>query len=837
MTWRRWLNVANLSLILLILVTAGHYWLHYDFTIDDAAISFSYARSWAEGNGWGALFPGAARVEGYSNFLWVTLLGVATRLGIETLQASKLLGLLFVLAGIVTLHILIRPYVKHTWFLFGLLLVPLSLAYIFWTVSGLESALYTFLILLSIWFLLREDEKLTRVPLGSAICLTLLAMTRPEGLLFAAAAFFYKLLQIGLVWLSSLNVNSKSTNTIHAQPEPNNPQADPLKARLIGLMVWSLAFIIGYSTFKAWHLSYFAYPWPNPVYAKAAWRATDLVSVWAKPEGWVYLRGYFRTHGARYALPVVLIGVILSLRSRLRLLLFFTLASLVLPLYVPDWMINYRFLVPFIPLQAALIVLAGDELWEWIRSGSRLRLWARLLILGAAGVLGLGLATFAWANLRLSQNQLRCGYAPWVEPGCLNGSYYWSMSEIAQMYSNLPEYANQLGLQDPIYLVPDIGGTSYVLDLRLVDLAGLGDVQIAHAGDQRLIEQYLFFEKRPDFVRTHSAWTRRMGVTDMESFWQQYVPITQRKDSRGLIHGEFVRKDLFISSSPPDVLACQEGSGDASMVISDEPERLNLKLDCIISTYVTMPGNALQVETFWQATQVQMQDWALLARLVDASGNVTWEGVQPLGYGWYSTSAWQPDQVIRQHLSLPADLPKGSYMLDLRLVDDQGFTQTDSVATLPIMIDESAAQSYVIAKKAEAARRVTQNDFLGALESLHFAEQVDADTPGLSAQFEATTQRALFSMLEQAKGQYENDDLRGMLETLQQAVELRGRRRVNPEWATFSRLLQQAAKNALAQSDYEDGYYLYWAALESDPNNAWAGSGLEQARRLYLGVQ
>ena len=41
--------------------------------IDDAGISFAYSRSFANGDGLVAQ-PGAERVEGYSNFLWVLVL-------------------------------------------------------------------------------------------------------------------------------------------------------------------------------------------------------------------------------------------------------------------------------------------------------------------------------------------------------------------------------------------------------------------------------------------------------------------------------------------------------------------------------------------------------------------------------------------------------------------------------------------------------------------------------------------------------------------------------------------------------------------------------------------
>ena len=53
----------------------GHYLVYctaQPFYIEDAGISFAYARNFVDGEGF-ATFPGGERVEGYSNALWTFL--------------------------------------------------------------------------------------------------------------------------------------------------------------------------------------------------------------------------------------------------------------------------------------------------------------------------------------------------------------------------------------------------------------------------------------------------------------------------------------------------------------------------------------------------------------------------------------------------------------------------------------------------------------------------------------------------------------------------------------------------------------------------------------------
>src|SRR6185503_6975999 len=61
-------------------------------TLDDAYITFRYARHLAEGYGLGAWNHTGEHVEGYSSLLWTLLLGAATWAGADVRIASKVFG-------------------------------------------------------------------------------------------------------------------------------------------------------------------------------------------------------------------------------------------------------------------------------------------------------------------------------------------------------------------------------------------------------------------------------------------------------------------------------------------------------------------------------------------------------------------------------------------------------------------------------------------------------------------------------------------------------------------------------------------------------------------------
>src|SRR5260221_672665 len=70
---------ARLALAAILIVAALHAWQRA-FLIDDAFISFRYARHLLEG--YGLVYNAGERVEGYTNFLWTLIIAGAMRLGV-----------------------------------------------------------------------------------------------------------------------------------------------------------------------------------------------------------------------------------------------------------------------------------------------------------------------------------------------------------------------------------------------------------------------------------------------------------------------------------------------------------------------------------------------------------------------------------------------------------------------------------------------------------------------------------------------------------------------------------------------------------------------------------
>ena len=140
-------------------------------TLDDAYITFRYARHLAEGYGLGAWNHTGEHVEGYSSLLWTLLLGGAAWLGGDVRIASKVFG---VAAALTVMAVLFRRRDDRPAVLTGVFLV-LYLPFTFYAASGMEAVAFTSLVTLAL--------------VGPApwqpIVATLLVAMRPEGPLVA----------------------------------------------------------------------------------------------------------------------------------------------------------------------------------------------------------------------------------------------------------------------------------------------------------------------------------------------------------------------------------------------------------------------------------------------------------------------------------------------------------------------------------------------------------------------------------------------------------------------------------------------------------------------------
>ncbi len=234
--WKTWDTLAVAAAVLIFVVQAVWLW---DFSIDDAGVSWRYAAHLADGHGLRWNLEGAP-VEGYSNFLWVLMLGALGWVGLEIESAAKVLGLVFALGTFALLGVICRQIWKRERFWWTpLLLLALSPLFAMWAMSGLELASVAAFVLLAI-FSISESDRISRPILSLASCG--LILSRPEGVAVA-------LLLLG-AWV--------------VLPSPGSDWRQRLRIMSWPLL-WTLVTAIALSVFRLW---YFGYLMPNTVHAK-----------------------------------------------------------------------------------------------------------------------------------------------------------------------------------------------------------------------------------------------------------------------------------------------------------------------------------------------------------------------------------------------------------------------------------------------------------------------------------------------------------------------------------------------------------------------------------------
>jgi arabinofuranosyltransferase len=165
------------------------------FLTDDSFISFRYVSNWVHGIGptWNpAPFH---HVEGYSNFLWVALLSLIWT--ITGLTPPQIANVLLLTAGLATVWIsnalLMRVFgsersaSRNVMLAIGALLICTNKTFLTWLSSGLETALFTLVIVWWVWACCARGGRTDTIAWAQAgLAASLLALIRPDGLLFWA---------------------------------------------------------------------------------------------------------------------------------------------------------------------------------------------------------------------------------------------------------------------------------------------------------------------------------------------------------------------------------------------------------------------------------------------------------------------------------------------------------------------------------------------------------------------------------------------------------------------------------------------------------------------------
>lgn len=556
-TWI-WLGLAALG-------TAGLAWhasTFLPFFADDALISLRYSERLVEGKG--LTWTDGERVEGYSNLLWVLAVAALHFLGMDSIFAARLLGLVGMGAAVFALAWTYgrARTEEETPLLFGM--IPATVAVVglalsgplaVWLVGGLEqpfvAGLLAWAIALSLP--LAQPDGPRRV-LPAAIPLALLCLTRPDGALYTATIA----LAVGLGRGVSL----------------------PSAALALRLSLLPAATYLGQLAFR---LAYYGDWVPNPARVKVAFTTTRLLGgLQYTGNGFLYLSGLVLL--ALFALLAVQ-----DPRRRRRLLL------VGLPLLA--WSTYLSFvggeIFPgrrhIVPVAVLLAFLAAEGLaWAMDRG----RRW--VLASGITALLSLGLLL---GTQIVDPENTRARKEKWN----------WAGEPVGRML--------HLAFADvqPLVAVNAAGCLPYWSRLPSLDMLGLNDRWLArnppeNKGHGHFAHEFgngeYVYSRRPDIVILCGPWGSTRGcfrgdreLLAMRDFKRDYQLVTlEGKDPRIVLSKIFVHKDsekIGIARGeggieiPGWLLASTEGSFAAyieseerlvARLLPDSPGRIDLEV-------------------------------------------------------------------------------------------------------------------------------------------------------------------------------------------------------------------------------------------------------------------
>jgi arabinofuranosyltransferase len=157
--------------------------------VDDAFISFRYARNLVEGHG--LVFNIGERVEGYTNFLWTIILAAGSRLfPLDIPWQAVILGLICFAANLLVVYRIgraLHPRGPATAYVpIAVILLATSRVFTAYATTGLETMAASLLVNLGLLFLLTAANRSGWF--WSGLMFFLAIMTRPDQAIFLAAA-------------------------------------------------------------------------------------------------------------------------------------------------------------------------------------------------------------------------------------------------------------------------------------------------------------------------------------------------------------------------------------------------------------------------------------------------------------------------------------------------------------------------------------------------------------------------------------------------------------------------------------------------------------------------
>ncbi len=515
-------------------LAAAHGSLYGRWEVDDAGITFAYARSVATGAG-PVLQPGQPPVEGFSDVAWLALLAFGRKLGLfdhgtwfgvpDYVAYPKTLAILLlavVFGAFLAAATAVSRHPASVTAIAGCAcaLVP---SFVIWSVSGLENSLLAAAVAVQAAVLVRKRERLAAVlpALACGLLAALAGLTRPEGVVYAAA-YPLALLVVGRGWWRSLGAGALSI----------------------------LAFAVPFGAYLAWRLATFGQWVPTTAIAKS--QGLPTVAGFAKVGALIGYAGW----------PIVLVGAVLVgaalTRSRgssgvALVLVPLGLALVAFGILVPDWMEQYRFATPVWTLAPFVIVLAADEVVAGVRWRGRALVGLVAALAGAVSLAGFvpDVQTFRAAP---------------TAPMCL------IVTNTGREFNG---YIDVLGLRSATFFAPEIGGAALTGRALLFDGGGLAEPTIARfwaAKNPAGIRDYVLDVVKPTFIRAHGSFRPFIGLDADPRFQHDYVEIGPTPNGGA----NWVRRDVV----PDDATMARLKAWAVTALAADAAQRATPRASC-----------------------------------------------------------------------------------------------------------------------------------------------------------------------------------------------------------------------------------------------------------------
>lgn len=425
---------------LLALGLAGYAaWRMWDFTCDDAFITFRYSRNLVRGVG-PTFNVEPPRAEGCTSFLWMLLAAVPQAVASDPVAAAKAIGVVFSLLTAAVCGAmawtLCAEAERVSRALAAALAAVLFAAYPFTAVhavSGMDTSLAALTLSLLVFVAVRE----LRAPSRLVPCCALLAgLTRPELNLAAATIVLAKLLLI---------------------------EKGRRRAFLLALLLF---YVLPGAAYFAWRWAYYQSFLPLPFYVKAA-------SLEARSLG-PALSFAFEA-AAAFGLLLAVAAVDLD-RKSVPLLAVILVLGLYYLLPEPVMAYGHRYFHPLVPLLAVLASRGAVLLFSVVRErfgeGRAAFAYGGIVVLALGGFGGRD--KHVWEDIEQYASGLRNAH---VRLGRL--------------------LARRAGEPGAVLAIADAGAVPYYSGWETVDTFGLNDPHIARTGDHSAA---YVFSRRPSLV-------------------------------------------------------------------------------------------------------------------------------------------------------------------------------------------------------------------------------------------------------------------------------------------------------------------------------------------------